>query len=156
MSTSQISTHAESTREGAPPQSDGKFGSHTSGDSGAMLTAGRPPGPEPVQVCPDEDPSPKTWVGCRGCYTEGEVVGDWYEATNAANVSVEQLHGNEGIESIIVEHSDQGAKVYQALLRKEAMPGRCPTPTEFSERYREAHASEGEFAEAYDEGHESD
>ncbi len=36
---------------------------------------------------------PRCWIGCLQCYNEGRLVGDWYAATEAAEVTTSQLHG---------------------------------------------------------------
>lgn len=36
---------------------------------------------------------PRVWIGCLECYNAGRLVGDWYAATEAAEVTTSQLHG---------------------------------------------------------------
>lgn len=36
---------------------------------------------------------PRVWVGCLQCYNEGRLVGDWYDATEAGDITASQLHG---------------------------------------------------------------
>lgn len=35
----------------------------------------------------------KVWLGCLACYNDGRLVGDWHEATDAADVTPEDVHG---------------------------------------------------------------
>lgn len=35
---------------------------------------------------------PKAWVGCIHCYNSGELVGEWFEAAEAADVTLDVLH----------------------------------------------------------------
>lgn len=35
---------------------------------------------------------PKAWVGCLACYNNGDLVGDWFEACEAADVTLDVLH----------------------------------------------------------------
>lgn len=35
---------------------------------------------------------PSVWIGCLACYNAGHLVGDWYPATTAAEVSWVQVH----------------------------------------------------------------
>ena len=37
--------------------------------------------------------TPRAWIGCLACYNEGRLVGDWYDAINAAEVTTYDLHG---------------------------------------------------------------
>lgn len=36
--------------------------------------------------------TPEVWVGCLACYNAGRLVGQWYEAAEAGEVTPEQLH----------------------------------------------------------------
>lgn len=35
---------------------------------------------------------PRVWIGCLQCYNEGRLVGAWYPATEAGDVTTSQLH----------------------------------------------------------------
>lgn len=35
---------------------------------------------------------PKAWVGCLACYNNGDLVGDWFDACEAADVTLDVLH----------------------------------------------------------------
>src|SRR5699024_12313422 len=37
---------------------------------------------------------PRAWVGCLACYNEGDLVGQWYDAEDCAEVTPAQLHGH--------------------------------------------------------------
>lgn len=37
--------------------------------------------------------APRVWIGCLQCYNEGRLVGDWYDASAAGDVTTSQLHG---------------------------------------------------------------
>ncbi len=45
--------------------------------------------PSPISAGFD---GPKAWVGCLACYNSGELVGDWFEAAEAADVTLDVLH----------------------------------------------------------------
>ncbi|MCY0946809.1 antirestriction protein ArdA [Streptomyces antarcticus] len=36
---------------------------------------------------------PRVWIGCLSCYNAGRLVGDWYEAETADDVTPDDLHG---------------------------------------------------------------
>lgn len=40
----------------------------------------------------------RAWIGCLTCYNEGDLVGDWYSAAEAADVSVAGLHTDTDID----------------------------------------------------------
>ena len=35
---------------------------------------------------------PKAWVGCLQCYNSGDLVGEWFDAAEAADVTLDVLH----------------------------------------------------------------
>jgi|SRR5699024_1154786 len=35
---------------------------------------------------------PRAWLGCSACYSEGKLVGDWFDASDADTITPEQLH----------------------------------------------------------------
>lgn len=37
--------------------------------------------------------TPYVWIGCFACYNSGRLVGDWYDAINADEITTSQLHG---------------------------------------------------------------
>lgn len=37
--------------------------------------------------------APRIWVGCLHCYNCGRLVGDWFDATDAADLTPEDIHG---------------------------------------------------------------
>ena len=45
--------------------------------------------PSPVTAGFD---GPKVWVGCLHCYNSGDLVGDWFDACEAADVTLDVLH----------------------------------------------------------------
>ena len=45
--------------------------------------------PSPVTACFE---GPKVWIGCLACYNSGELVGDWFDAAEAADVTLDVLH----------------------------------------------------------------
>lgn len=51
------------------------------------LTASLVPYPVPT----DFD-GPKAWVGCLACYSNGDLVGEWFDAAEAADVTLTVLH----------------------------------------------------------------
>lgn len=40
----------------------------------------------------------RAWIGCLSCYNAGDLIGDWYSATEAADVTVAGLHAGSGID----------------------------------------------------------
>lgn len=53
-------------------------------------------GPLPVDSLSDGEP--KVWLGSEGAYAAGDMVGDWYDARDAADVTVEDLYRHQGLE----------------------------------------------------------
>ena len=39
---------------------------------------------------------PRIWVACLHCYNDGRLVGEWVDCTDAADVTLAQLHGGTG------------------------------------------------------------
>lgn len=39
------------------------------------------------------DDTPRVWIGCFQCYNEGKLVGDWYDAVDADEITTSALHG---------------------------------------------------------------
>ncbi|WOC14324.1 antirestriction protein ArdA [Gordonia sp. MP11Mi] len=37
--------------------------------------------------------APRVWIGCLECGNAGSLVGDWYDATEAGDITTSQLHG---------------------------------------------------------------
>lgn len=37
---------------------------------------------------------PAVWIGCMACYNEGQLVGDWYPAAQAAAVTPHDIHSD--------------------------------------------------------------
>lgn len=37
--------------------------------------------------------TPRVWIGCLQCYNEGKLVGDWYDAVDADEITTSALHG---------------------------------------------------------------
>lgn len=37
--------------------------------------------------------TPHVWIGCLECYNSGRLVGDWYDAIEAGDITTSQLHG---------------------------------------------------------------
>lgn len=56
---------------------------------------------------------PRIWVGCLHCYNCGRLVGDWFDATEAADLTPEDIHGrpvnSEHEELWIFDHELMGA-----------------------------------------------
>lgn len=38
--------------------------------------------------------NPRVWIGCLACYNAGSLVGKWYDAENAGEVTPGDLHGH--------------------------------------------------------------
>ena len=45
--------------------------------------------PYPVPTYYD---GPRAWVGCLQCYNSGDLVGEWFDASEAADVTLDVLH----------------------------------------------------------------
>ncbi len=45
--------------------------------------------PSPVSACFG---GPKAWVGCLACYNNADLVGEWFDACEAADVTLDVLH----------------------------------------------------------------
>lgn len=43
--------------------------------------------------------TPRVWIGCLHCYNNGRLVGDWWDALEAADVTPEDVHGKPVSES---------------------------------------------------------
>lgn len=39
------------------------------------------------------DTTPRVWIGCLTCYNEGRLVGNWHDASDAAEVTTADVHG---------------------------------------------------------------
>lgn len=39
------------------------------------------------------DTTPRVWIGCLACYNEGRLVGDWFDAVTADEVTTYDVHG---------------------------------------------------------------
>lgn len=39
------------------------------------------------------DTTPRVWIGCLACYNAGQLVGDWHDASDAEEVSADDVHG---------------------------------------------------------------
>lgn len=55
----------------------------------------------------------RAWIGCLACYNNGSLKGDWFDALEAGDVTVEQVHGGkpcryEGDELWVMESEDIG------------------------------------------------
>lgn len=40
-----------------------------------------------------DEPQVCAWIGCLQCHNEGRLVGRWYDATEAGDITTSQLHG---------------------------------------------------------------
>lgn len=38
------------------------------------------------------DTTPRVWIGCLSCYNSGSLVGEWFDAESADDVSLEMVH----------------------------------------------------------------
>ena len=39
------------------------------------------------------DTTPRVWIGCLACYNDGRLVGDWFDAASADEVTTYDVHG---------------------------------------------------------------
>lgn len=39
------------------------------------------------------DTTPRVWIGCLSCYNDGRLVGDWFDAATADEVTTYDVHG---------------------------------------------------------------
>ena len=37
--------------------------------------------------------TPRAWIGCLACYNDGRLIGDWYDAITADEVTTYDIHG---------------------------------------------------------------
>ena len=42
---------------------------------------------------PATDTTPRAWIGCLACYNDGRLVGDWFDAESADEVTADDIHG---------------------------------------------------------------
>ena len=42
------------------------------------------------------DTTPRVWIGCLACYNAGSLVGDWFDAATADEVTTYDVHGAHG------------------------------------------------------------
>lgn len=42
---------------------------------------------------PTTDTTPRVWIGCLSCYNSGYLVGDWFDAATADQVTLAGVHG---------------------------------------------------------------
>ena len=40
------------------------------------------------------DTTPRVWIGCLHCYNDGRLVGDWFDAATADEVTTYDVHGD--------------------------------------------------------------
>lgn len=40
--------------------------------------------------------TPRVWIGCLNCYNDGRLVGDWYDAVDADEVTLTDVHRRSG------------------------------------------------------------
>ena len=81
----------------------------------------------PVSLVPFPVPTdfegPKAWVGCLNCYNNASLVGEWFDATEAADVTLTVLHlehpQHEGCEELWVFDVD-GIPVSEEMSPLEA------------------------------------
>jgi len=66
-----------------------------------------------------ERETPMVWIGCLACYNAGRLVGEWFDADEAGDVTPEQLHGRptHHEELWVMDHEGFGG-----LLKGECSP----------------------------------
>jgi|LSQX01.2.fsa_nt_gb antirestriction protein len=77
--------------------------------------------------------TPRAWVGCLACYNSGRLVGDWYDADEAGDLDISQVHQDGGYAG----HCD-GEELW--CFDTENMPGGEMDPltaADWGERYDE-------------------
>lgn len=42
-----------------------------------------------------QDLTPRAWIGCVACYNSGRLVGEWFGAGNASDVTLSEVHGGQ-------------------------------------------------------------
>ena len=45
------------------------------------------------------DTTPRVWIGCLACYNDGRLVGDWFDADTADEVTTYDVHGDSRADS---------------------------------------------------------
>lgn len=77
--------------------------------------------------------TPRAWVGCLACYNSGRLVGSWYDAAEAGDLEIDQIHSDGGY----IGHCD-GEELW--CIDTENLPGGELDPTTaagWGERYEE-------------------
>lgn len=46
---------------------------------------------------------PRVWIGCLNCYNDGRLVGDWFDASEAEDVTLDDIHTAENKDDIYCE-----------------------------------------------------
>ena len=47
----------------------------------------------PLDMTHTADTTPRVWIGCLACYNDGRLVGDWFDAATADEVTTYDVHG---------------------------------------------------------------
>lgn len=42
------------------------------------------------------DTTPRAWIGCMHCYNDGRLIGEWFDAAGADEVTLADVHGGAG------------------------------------------------------------
>ena len=50
-------------------------------------------GTQVMNVRTAQELTPRAWIGCLACYNSGKLVGEWFEAGNASDVTLIEVHG---------------------------------------------------------------
>ncbi|UTT65235.1 antirestriction protein ArdA [Janibacter sp. CX7] len=40
--------------------------------------------------------TPRVWIGCLACYNDGRLVGEWFAAEGAEDITLEEVHAHAG------------------------------------------------------------
>lgn len=49
-----------------------------------------------MTTTPTTDTTPRAWIGCLHCYNSGRLVGEWFDAEDADEVTLADVHGGAG------------------------------------------------------------
>lgn len=45
-----------------------------------------------MTITTDTEGTPRVWIGCLQCYTSGHLVGDWFDAVDADEITLAEVH----------------------------------------------------------------
>ena len=64
----------------------------------APITTIIPTGGDMTTTAHTADTTPRVWIGCLACYNAGSLVGDWFDAATADEVTLADVHEGSGLD----------------------------------------------------------